>query len=571
MHANDKNLFGFWNLISRDCEVLTENHQADAVSIIFSIFNEEMKNCKTNKIYKNLLKDKLKNTTIKFIWSFLSGSDVSIKNFYINGGVLKKILDQPNSWWGYGAGSVNADIARWLEECRTEHRADLTPNRRPPPEPVAQTPAPPPADIDTKHYKILLVEHEWFNPVIQAQFPALAVSSVSKRFNFASVSRAKDVSEDAFQSALREVCARTGGRAVPDFCYTLEGGSSGFDPGFREAPSWEDWDESEAWFELNDVLDRIKTGQRRDNYWNERVVIAIVDTGVNGERAEFRSPNKMMNGWSPPQYVPWEDEDGHGTMCAVIAAGTAAEGGRFRGVAPHARLLSCRAPDFADAHLVAIYDELLIPLAQSGHTVIATHSFGYGRNLNPQTDGRFAEFAQMIDPALEAGIHLVFSAGNYHLDVGGAPDACAPNSIWRFKGRADVLTVGTCDMEDRMWDYSSRGPGQFSGRAGHGPKPDVVAPTPKNGLIAHGARDMVAPNGWGTSGAAPQVAGLLALLLSAHPDLPRGELYDIVRQTARKLPGLGPTCQGHGMIDCDAALEQASLWDMERKRRKIGD
>lgn len=63
------------------------------------------------------------------------------------------------------------------------------------------------------------------------------------------------------------------------------------------------------------------------------------------------------------------------------------------------------------------------------------------------------------------------------------------------------------------------------------------------------------PNGWGTSGAAPQVAGLLALLLSRDPSLSRDALFDIVLTTASDL-GFAHSCQGHGLIDCRSALEQ---------------
>jgi len=106
-----------------------------------------------------------------------------------------------------------------------------------------------------------------------------------------------------------------------------------------------------------------------------------------------------------------------------------------------------------------------------------------------------------------------------------------------------------------MWSYSSRGPGQHFGAPDAGEKPDVVAPTPANGAVLYGSQLRVLQHGWGTSGAAPQAAGLAALLLSRRPDLQNGEIFDVIRETAVPL-GHGRACEGRGMVDCRAALDR---------------
>ena len=105
--------------------------------------------------------------------------------------------------------------------------------------------------------------------------------------------------------------------------------------------------------------------------------------------------------------------------------------------------------------------------------------------------------ALALDDAVAAGVVVVFSAGNYHALAGGQPTACSPNSIWLYKSRADILAVGTCRLDKTMWDYSSRGPSQHFGSPNTSAKPDVVAPTPRNGRILYGTGESVLANGWG--------------------------------------------------------------------------
>jgi subtilisin family serine protease len=69
-------------------------------------------------------------------------------------------------------------------------------------------------------------------------------------------------------------------------------------------------------------------------------------------------------------------------------------------------------------------------------------------------------------------------------------------------------------------------------------------------------RERVLLNGWGTSGACPQVAGLAALMISAEPELSRKDVFNRIRNSTTSL-GFGHECQGTGLIDCEAALAVA--------------
>lgn len=301
------------------------------------------------------------------------------------------------------------------------------------------------------------------------------------------------------------------------------------------------------------TLDDVVTQVRADRAWastrGQGVTIAIVDTGIDGTRAEFPA-SKKAGAWQPAGETPWTDWEGHGTMCAAIAAGTTAAGGTRNGIAPDAQLIACKTY-FYDSELTAAYD-YLTALAKAGSVIVASNSFGIKTGTPPPPPAA-TDVGDALRDALDAGIIAVFSAGNYHDLTTGQANGCAPTSIWLHKCRSDVLTVGTCKLDETMWHYSSRGPGQHFGDPGTARKPDVIAPTPANGLIAYGSADRVLPIGWGTSGACPQVAGLAALLLAWRPTLAPVAVRDAIRDTARSV-GLGADCQGSGIIDCEAAV-----------------
>lgn len=227
-------------------------------------------------------------------------------------------------------------------------------------------------------------------------------------------------------------------------------------------------------------------------------------------------------------------------------------GGLFDGVAPEADLIACKTR-FYDSELTAIYDYLIAQIDEDPNLkIVATNSFGR-KTGTPPAPAPGSDFPDALEEAIGRGIAVYFSAGNYHQLAGGLPGDCNPTSIWLHKCREDLVTVATCDLGGSMWFYSSRGPGQHHGDPGTNRKPDVTAPTPRNGRIVYGSGVQVLPDGWGTSGACPQVAGLAALLLSADGSLTANQVHDLIRRGGVAL-GLGADCEGAGRIDCAASL-----------------
>ena len=122
-----------------------------------------------------------------------------------------------------------------------------------------------------------------------------------------------------------------------------------------------------------------------------------------------------------------------------------------------------------------------------------------------------------------------------------------------------ALTVGAVDRQDRLADFSSRGP-----RIGdYGVKPDVTAP----GVDIVAARAKGTGIGTpvdanytalsGTSMATPHVAGAAALLKQQHPDWTGQRLKDALIGTAKHVDGYSAFEQGAGRIDVDRATTQA--------------
>jgi serine protease AprX len=394
--------------------------------------------------------------------------------------------------------------------------------------------------MDTR-YKVVFENEEALDAAIAAETDPSAIKVVNRKRHSIAVQQPHAEPEIMFANRLDGFERRFAGRVVEDYRYDLEDEAS-------PAPDFlvESVEATEA--SLNEVLEAIRATSVWPRTRGQGVTIAVVDTGVDGTRPEFPQ-SKRVGSWQPEGDTPWTDWEGHGTMCACIAAGTRADGGLFDGVAPDAGLIACKT-SFFDTELGAIYD-FLTERAAAGEVIVATNSFGQRRGTPPEPPAH-SDFIPALDDAIAAGIRVFFSAGNNHQLASGAPTACTPNSIWLHKSRADVMAVATCDLEQAMWFYSSRGPGQFFGEPGTNEKPDVTAPTPRNGRVVYGGGVQTLANGWGTSGACPQVAGLAALLLALDPSMSRHDLFARIRESAQNV-GHGPMCQGGGMIDCEAA------------------
>ena len=232
--------------------------------------------------------------------------------------------------------------------------------------------------------------------------------------------------------------------------------------------------------------------------------IAIIDSGIDGTHLAVR--DKLI-AWhdvlgTAPTAV---DIDGHGSAVAGVAAGNEPVAG-YRGVAYDTSLVGIRSgtlDEWTVGQQVAAIDWAIAQRSRYNIAVI-NNSIGYVNGAaaaNP-----FWSLAARY--AVQAGIVFVAAAGNGFDDV---PDRGPVGSPGRDPF---VLTVGAVNEDGLTTRYSSRG------AAGPDPlgviKPDVLAPG--NAIRTLAVTDVGYTTRFGTSVAAPQVAGLAALLVDAISD-----------------------------------------------------
>jgi serine protease AprX len=305
---------------------------------------------------------------------------------------------------------------------------------------------------------------------------------------------------------------------------------------------------------ISDILERINALKAWEKSTGKNVSIVVIDTGIKGNRPDFYERQHALDLRTRYHHHHWADDHGHGTMCAAIAAAKKGNGARYSGVAPDSKLIAARTKYDADdifqifdrLHSAKVRGEISGPLVVNG-------SFGKGSSSEEPEDHPYIE---VIRVAISIGIVVVFAAGNNHKKDYDAK-ASQPDTIWAANSIDEAICVGAVDWNGCNTDVktphsqSSRGPGQWARQLS---KPDCVAPC--YGDVLWGSDYFFLP-WWGTSGCAPQVAGLAALLLSVNPNLTPDQIGDLIRGTCEGLPW-HKNCVGAGMIDCYEAVAALS-------------
>jgi serine protease AprX len=267
------------------------------------------------------------------------------------------------------------------------------------------------------------------------------------------------------------------------------------------------------------------------------------------------------------------DDYGHGTHVAGIIAGNGFDSsGRRTGIAPAARLVVLKVLD--DSGQGRISDVI----AAIDYAIAQKDTFNIRViNLSVAT-GVYESYN--VDPltlaaqrAVNAGIVVVAAAGNN----GRSPTGTTQYAGITAPGNAPwVLTVGasshmgTVDRaDDTIAVFSSRGPGAIDFVA----KPDVVAPgvgieslsNPDSAFYLTKSAYLLSgtvPTSYlpylslsGTSMSAPVVAGTVALMLQANPNLTPNAVKAIIEYTAQPYAGYDRLTQGAGFLNAKGAVE----------------
>ena len=329
------------------------------------------------------------------------------------------------------------------------------------------------------------------------------------------------------------------------------------------------------YFHLN-VPDDVSLGlnaehPHRAGITGKDVKVAMVDTGFQAHPFFSQHGYRVQaTTLGPGTADPTIDENGHGT----------GESANIFATAPDITLLPVKTATATGA-LVNVTAAFNAAVALGPD--IITNSWGSNQRTGPLSAANQA-LAAAIAAAVSGGITVVFSAGN-----GG----------WGFPGQhPDVISVGGVFRERdgtlRASDYTSgfmsniypgRRVPDISGLVGMLPRAMyIMLPIPEGCAIDVGNGGGTHPNGdqtttsdgWaafsGTSAAAPQIAGVCALIRQACPRMTPAAIRDILMTTATDVvlgtnhPNFGnaavvgpDTATGNGLVDAHRAVLIAKL------------
>ncbi|MEN3015097.1 MAG: S8 family peptidase [bacterium] len=299
------------------------------------------------------------------------------------------------------------------------------------------------------------------------------------------------------------------------------------------------------------------------------VTVAVIDTGIyphpdiKDRLIEFVDFVKGKNGVQNAY-----DDNGHGTHCAGLVAGNGSKANsKYKGPAFDANIIGIKVLDeMGGGRLSNIVKAIYwaIQNKQKYNIKVLSMSLGVDSVIKEKDD----ILAKAVEDATKAGIVVVVAAGN----SGPLAKTIASPAISKY-----AITVGAYDdkntpskQDDTPAFFSSRGPTPVDKQK----KPDISAPgvevvslrspnstIDKEPVIRYGDYYIMLS---GTSMATPIVAGVVALMLQANPDLTPEQVKEIIKQTATPVKDAGEYSVGAGLINPLEAVKKA----LELKAKK---
>ncbi len=262
-------------------------------------------------------------------------------------------------------------------------------------------------------------------------------------------------------------------------------------------------------------------------YRGEGAVVAGNDTGVMWNHPALKSHYRGWNGTTVNHDYNWHDAtsqhspvpidpNAHGTFTVSEMVGDDGMGNQV-GVAPGAQWIACRNMDIhgtgSPAQYIECFEFLMAPYPVHGDPSQGDPTKAPDVINNswacPAREGCTVSTLQsVVDAVRAAGIFPAMAAGN------SGPNCSTISDPPEFY--ASSVSVGTTDANNNIALFSSRGPVTVDGSGRM--KPDITAPG-VNIRAAVPWSTMYQGYWSGTSMSAPHVAGGVALLWQARPDL----------------------------------------------------
>ena len=317
-------------------------------------------------------------------------------------------------------------------------------------------------------------------------------------------------------------------------------------------------------------------------YTGAGVTMAIIDTGIDGNHSglddldddnstndtkviAFYDAINNPGARNGSEIFPYDD-NGHGTHCAGITAGTGAPTFQHIGVAPHANLVGVKVLSGSGSGSFAQV------MAGMEWTVEKRHEFNIraasmslgGPGAIEWTSAEEESVNRMANEMMRKGVALFIAAGN----SAGTATIGTPGSA------EDVITVGALDKDTAIAVYSSQGPTE-EGRI----KPNLAfVGSSVNAPDANTGDGYVALSG--TSMATPGAAGVGVLMFQANPDLSPFDVRNIMQETStyrqcHYMFANEPCAEdlipknrqnnvyGHGHVNAQPAVEEAANYFYE--------
>lgn len=232
---------------------------------------------------------------------------------------------------------------------------------------------------------------------------------------------------------------------------------------------------------------------------------------------------------------------GHGTAVSSVAASASNNTALIAGVDWNARIMPVRALDgygYGNSSQIAAAIDYA---TANGADVI-------NLSIAMSIDDDCAITDTLVDGALAraetAGVVVVAASGNE-----GSGEVCYPARSPK------TIAVGASDSNDARASFSS-----------YGPELDLVAPgaaVPTTNAPSKAEPSNYDSSAYGTSFAAPHVAGAAALMKSLHPEASASEIRNELRYSADKVAGMGgqpfTTAYGYGRLNLSRTITMNSI------------
>lgn len=274
---------------------------------------------------------------------------------------------------------------------------------------------------------------------------------------------------------------------------------------FVPAPAYADEIRDQQWY-----LDALQIDKVHELSQGEGVTIGVIDSGIDADHPDLKGNVKAGKSYGSSTGDGLNDSSGHGTSVSSLIVGHGHGKNNVEGVlgiAPKAKVISVS----VDATVEANYDiaEAIKWLVDQDVDIISI-----SMSASPTGTDNPVQYARKNNVA------VVASAGNVESDpyLGKTADMG-----WPAYDSGAIPVSGT-DKDGEFWDGSV----------------DLksASPQPKNGIAAPAVDLVTAKKGGGyqthdgTSGSAPLVAGTIALVKSAYPQLEHNHILDRALITA---------------------------------------